>query len=261
MLVIYQFGFLYSQNEWEYVDVSPWKWSIDEKLKYSCNRTSVLNVWNEVAPEPNSYYSTWMYMARESLEKRPCVVTFNVKQARDPKLTYNTYKPDGTFVPCCGDLYWGVAINAKKIYGGIKTYYIQYRDRKTPNFQGTYTDTKKSDDGEWYAILDRYERQYRVVYDGVSKIDIYTVDGSTLTATLVNVSGIWDISIWTGTAANVVVTDFKVLRMTDYGMAKHYRSEQRNTTQSSKPNGGGGTPQLKKGGGSSQGAPALKKTK
>ncbi|MBP5344599.1 MAG: tetratricopeptide repeat protein [Bacteroidales bacterium] len=243
MLTICQFGFLYSQEEWEYMNISSWTWSVNEKLKYSSKSTSKLDVWNDVAETDedrrNNKWTSWnAWMNCQNIGNRPCLVTFNIKQDHNPRThKFKTYKPNGTMVwyneNSNQNVYWGVVIQAANKFGGESEYTINYSDEHHYNSSYTYTSSWDTDTKKWQCCTDRDERQFKIVYDGISSVQIYNYDGNHLAKTFTNVNGISWIGVKVGTAANVVVTDFKVLRMTDYGLAKPQIEKARECFQNS----------------------------
>lgn len=226
-LAICQFVSLFSQEEWEDMDISSWRWSINENL--TCygdnNRASRLEVINFVAETDKnkrdnrwSSYTAWMNC--KSIGNRACEITFSAQNDRSPEMTHPTYKPDGTMVTHNRgeDLYWGVTIQAPSQYGGTSEYTINYGNHYDTYYKSFSIISNNSDDETWKEIRNRDAIKFTIIYDGTS-INIYA-DGNKQKKTLYNVNGISRIGIKVGTASDIVVKDFHVLRQTDYGMAK-----------------------------------------
>lgn len=226
-LAICQFVSLFSQEEWEDMNISSWRWSINEHL--TCygdnNRPSKLDVINRVAETDEdirnnrvSFYTAWMNC--QSIGDRPCVITFSAKNDRSPLMAYTTYKPNGTEVSHKRgeNLYWGVTIQASSQYGGTSEYTINYGNKYNTYYNSSSIISNNSDDGTWKEVRNRDVIEFTITYGG-NAINIYD-DGANLKKTLYNVNGISWIGINVGTASNIVVKDFHVLRQSDYGMAK-----------------------------------------
>ncbi|MBQ0141729.1 MAG: hypothetical protein KBT06_02840 [Prevotellaceae bacterium] len=218
------------------MNTSSWKWSSVDKLKFYGNSTVKLDVLNEVAETDENikngrwhFWTTWMYCS--SIGNRACTITFNAKNARNPRThKFKTYKPDGTEVWYNDssskrggeNLYWGISLDVNNTYGGQASFSINYCNQYYQDNSYPYTSTESynSESQKWSDISDREVRQFKIVYDGISTIKFYANDGNELIKTFTNVKGISRIGIEVGTASNIVVTDFKVLRKSDYGLAK-----------------------------------------
>ena len=238
--LVFMFSFFFAlfsqEQEWEYMNLSSWSWSSHSELKYTSRSISKLDVWNEIAEtdenyKNNKWHSATTWMNCQSIGTRACTISFNAKNARNP-LThkFKTYKPDGTEVwyndssskKGGENLYWGISLEVNNVYGGQSSFNIHYCNQyyKDNSYPYTSTKTHNSDSQKWTDISDREVRQFKITYDGISTIKFYANDGNELIKTFTNVKGISRIGIIVGTASNIVVTDFKVLRKTDYGLAK-----------------------------------------
>lgn len=224
------------EQEWEYVNTSSWKWSSESHLKYYGNSTTKLSVLNDVAQTDEDFknnkwqsWTTWMNC--QSIGNRASTITFNAKQDRDPTTKkFKTYKPDGTEVwyndnsTKRGDqnLYWGITIQVDNLYGGTADYTINYCNKyyKSNSYPYSHTSSYNTESQKWNDISDRDIRQFKIIYDGLSTVKFYANDGNELVKTFTNAKGIKWVGIKVGTASNIIVTDFKVLRQTDYGLAK-----------------------------------------
>lgn len=224
------------EQEWEYMNTSSWKWSSESHLKYYGNSTTKLDVLNDIAQTDDDYknnrwrsWTTWMNC--QSIGNRASTITFNAKQERNPAThKFKTYKPDGTEVwyndqsskKGGQNLYWGITIQVDNSYGGTTEYTIDYANDyyKSSLYPYSYTQSHNTDSQKWDNISDREIRQFKIVYDGISTVKFYANDGNELLKTFANAKGIKWIGIKVGTASNIIVTDFKVLRQTDYGLAK-----------------------------------------
>lgn len=81
----------------------------------------------------------------------------------------------------------------------------------------TYTSSKNSDVATWASNSDIDTRTFKIEYDGSSTVKIYGGYGATLLKTFYNTDGLNWIGIRCGSAAQILVTNFKMYRQTDYG--------------------------------------------
>lgn len=238
--LVFMFSFFFAlfsqEQEWEYMNLSSWSWSSHSELKYTSRSVSKLDVWNEIAEtdenyKNNKWHSATTWMNCQSIGTRACTISFNAKQERNPAThKFKTYKPDGTEVWYSDhsskkggqNLYWGITIQVDNSYGGTTEYSIHYANDyfKSSSYPYSYTQSHNTDSQKWDYISDREIRQFKIVYDGISTVKFYANNGNELLKTFSNTKGVKRIGIKVGTASNIVVTDFKVLRQSDYGLAK-----------------------------------------
>lgn len=219
----------YSQEEFEYVNTSSWKWSDNSELIFYNNSTSKLLVANNKARSEEdkksrtvSYKQTWLQIP--VVKGKSYTLSFNIKNEHNPR--YYKYKVVG--VDKKGrpkemwhetDIYWGLTFQCKDKYGNEKEFKQSYCNDRKMNYGYTYSSSKSSDSQTWTANADIDMRTIKVEYDGSSTVKIYGGYGSTLLKTFDNTDGLTWIAVRCGTAAQILVTNFEMKRQTDFGAA------------------------------------------
>lgn len=219
------------EQEWEYMNTSSWEWKEYDHtyLTFYGKSTTKLDVYNSVAETAEdkrnnrwTSYTAWIDPHTNDA-KRAYEITFSVKNEHNPNgYKFKTYS-NGKEVWYEGNVYWGITIQTRNSYGGKNTdWTINYANNKTSSgsYPYSYTSKYSSDDSSWSGISDRETRNFRIVYDGISTVKIYGNDGTDLLKTISNTTGVAWVGAKVGTAAELIITNFKVLRKTDYGLAK-----------------------------------------
>jgi len=231
VLLSVSFSLQAEENEWEYMDTKNWEWKEynGSYLTFKSNNATFLDVRNNRAnPEEAARKNHWSsYIAwinpHASDANRAYEITFSIRNWNLPRYeNFYTYDSNGNRILHKGNVYWGVVLSIKSAFGGTIDWEIRYSDETeaSRSFPYSCSSQNTSDTDEWTQIKDRYNRKFKIVYDGDSKVLIYGNDGTELLKTINNASGIDWIGAKVGSAANVKVTDFKVLRQTDYGVVR-----------------------------------------
>ena len=214
-------------EEYEYVNTSSWKWSYNSDLKYYSNSTEKLQVFNNnavsIEDEKNNKWSSknvWLDIPVE--EGKAYTITFHIKNENNPR--YYKYKVWGKDKKGVlkekwheTDIYWGLMFQGEDKYGGKQEYYIYYDSKRNVNEKYTYTSVYDSDNRTWRGNVDIETRTIKVTYDGVSVVKLYSGYGESLMKTINQTKGLTKIGITCGSAAQILVTDFKFLRQTAFG--------------------------------------------
>ena len=217
----------YSQEEYEYVNTSSWKWSNNNELSFYSNSTNKLLVANNHAESTenkknNKWGSKMTWLEIPVAKGKSYTITFKIKNEHNPR--YYKYKVMG--VDRKGNpkeewhetnIYWGLIFQCKDKYGKVEEFEQDYNNRRNVNSNYTYTSVYNSELGEWYPNADIEERTIKIEYDGASTVKIFFGYGSTLMKTFYNTYGLTWIGIKCGCAAQILVTDFKMHRQTDFG--------------------------------------------
>ena len=219
----------YSQEEYEDVYISSWKWTNNDELKYYSNSINKLQVYNYNAltrenKKDNTWPSKLVWLSIPIEGSKAYTITFNIKNEHNPR--YYKYKVWGKDKK--GNLkeewhntniYWGVMFEHEDKYGSEQVYTINYNNENGMNFGYTYTSVNYSDSKIWQPAQDIETRTIKIEYDGRSTAKIYTGYGQTLTKTFYNTKGLTRIGIKLGPASQILVTNFKFHRQTAYGAA------------------------------------------
>lgn len=218
----------YSQEEYEFVNTSDLKWSANSNLQYYSNSINVLQVYNNNAvskeDKKNKQWSAenvWLHIPVR--ENRAYTITFNVKNEHNPKeYKYKVVGKDknGRFKEEWHetDIYWGLIFKCEDKYGNDQEFTVNYNNRKNMNEAYTYTSIYDSDSRNWQPNQDIDTRTIKIEYDGKSTAWVYTGYGGTLMKTFYNTKGLTWIGVKCGCAAQILVTNFKFRRQTEFGI-------------------------------------------
>lgn len=217
----------YSQEEYEYVNTSSWKWSSNSELLFYYNSTEKLLVANNNAltEEEKKQHSFTMRITGMDIPVKKgnsYTISFNIKNEHNPRLykyKVNGVDKKGRFKEMWHetDIYWGLSFQCRDNYGNTKEFTQSYCYGKRMNNGYTYTSSKNSDVATWASNSDIDTRTFKIEYDGSSTVKIYGGYGATLLKTFYNTDGLNWIGIRCGSAAQILVTNFKMYRQTDYG--------------------------------------------
>lgn len=219
----------YSQEEYEYVNTSSWAWSDNSELSWYSSSINKLDVfYNKAKTEENKKNNTWSsattWLNIPVIKGRAYTITIDVKNENDPKnFKYKVLGKDkyGRSVEewHSGDIYWGIIFKLTKTSGGENDFELYYCNEKTMNSNFTYTSYKTSMTTGWKSCSNLATRTIKVVYDGDDWIKIYEGNGNNLIYTNYTTHGLSYIGIKCGNAARVCVTNFKMYRQTEFGLA------------------------------------------
>lgn len=217
----------YSQEEYEYVNTSSWKWSNNNELSFYSNSTNKLLVANNHAESTENkknktwgFYTTWLQIP--TIKGRSYTISFKVKNEHNPhEYKYKVWGKDknGNTKEMWheDDIYWGLIFQCNDRYGNRQEFDQYYDNESKYNSNYTLTSSYNSDTKRWSANQDIDIRTIKIEYDGDSKVMIYGGYGSTLLKTFYGTDGLTWIGVKCGCAAQILVTDFKMHRQTDFG--------------------------------------------
>ena len=170
------------------------------------------NRWNS--------WTTWMSIPYDG--SRPYTITFRIKNTNNRHdYSYRVYE-NGNAVWHKGDIYWGFYLNVRNRNGATDEFGKYYSNKKRQNIYNGYTSEYDTDNKYWYKLYpseEREEREVKIVVTN-TEVNVYVSGKSAPIKTFKNANGVSYIGAVVGTAANVVVTDFKILRQTNYAAAK-----------------------------------------
>lgn len=214
----------YSQeNDYEYVNYSSWKWREDSELQYYNNSTAKLDVYNNHAETEDdkknnkySYKVTWIQIPSD--KGKAYTILFDIKNENNP-MTHNfkVYGKDknGRTQEMWheNDIYWGLKFQYEDTNNKTQDYEITFCNERKMNGNYTHTQAWNPDQG-WKTCSDFTIKRYRIEFDGISKIEIYTDDNSIPSKTLYTSKGLAWIGVKSGNAARNIVTNFSFKRKT-----------------------------------------------
>lgn len=219
----------YSQEEYEYVNISSWKWSSESNLVFYSNTMNKLQVFNNNAKtEENKKNNTWgsytTWLQIPTIKGRSYTISFYVKNEHNPhKYKYKVWGKDknGNTKEMWheDDIYWGLIFQCNDRYGNRQEFDQYYDNESKYNSNYTLTSSYNSDTKRWSANQDIDIRTIKIEYDGDSNVMIYGGFGSTLLKTFYGTDGITWIGVKCGNAAQILLTDFKFYRKTEFGAA------------------------------------------
>ena len=219
----------YSQEEYEYVNVSSWKWSDESNLVFYSNTINKLQVYNNNAQtEENIKNKTWSsqttWLQIPTIKGRSYTISFKVKNEHNPhEYKYKVWGKDkkGNLKEMWheDDIYWGLIFQCNDRYGNPQEFDQYYNNKRKYNSSYTLTSSYNSDTETWSANQDINIRTIKIEYDGDSKVMIYGGYGSTLLKTFYGTDGLTWIGVKCGNAAQILLTDFKFYRQTAFGTA------------------------------------------
>ena len=219
----------YSQEEYEYVNISSWKWSDESNLVFYSNTMNKLQVFNNNAKtEENKKNNTWgsytTWLQIPTIKGRSYTISFYVKNEHNPhKYKYKVWGKDknGNTKEMWheDDIYWGLIFQCNDRYGNRQEFDQYYDNESKYNSNYTLTSSYNSDTKRWSANQDIDIRTIKIEYDGDSNVMIYGGFGSTLLKTFYGTDGITWIGVKCGNAAQILLTDFKFYRKTEFGAA------------------------------------------
>lgn len=219
----------FSQEEYEYVNTSSWRWSYNQELSFNNNTADKLLVANNHAESSEnqknniwSWQTTWLEIP--VLKGSSYTITFSIKNEHNPKLyKYKVMGVDKKGKPKemwhDTDIYWGLTFQCNDNYGKKQEFDQNYCNRRKMNNSYTYTTSNNSDSKTWRANEDIDTRTFKVEYDGISTLRIYGGYGSTLVKTFYNTDGLRWIGVRCGCAAQILMTNLKMYRQTAFGTA------------------------------------------
>lgn len=219
----------YPQEEYEYVNISSWKWSSESNLVFYSNTMNKLQVFNNNAKtEENKKNNTWgsytTWLQIPTIKGRSYTISFYVKNEHNPhKYKYKVWGKDknGNTKEMWheDDIYWGLIFQCNDRYGNRQEFDQYYDNESKYNSNYTLTSSYNSDTKRWSANQDIDIRTIKIEYDGDSNVMIYGGFGSTLLKTFYGTDGITWIGVKCGNAAQILLTDFKFYRKTEFGAA------------------------------------------
>ena len=219
----------YSQEEYEYVNISSWKWSDESNLVFYSNTMNKLQVYNNNAQtEENKKNNTWgsytTWLQIPTIKGRSYTISFKVKNEHNPhEYKYKVWGKDknGNTKEMWheDDIYWGLIFQCNDRYGNRQEFCQYYDNESKYNSNYTLTSSYNSDTKRWSANQDIDIRTIKIEYDGDSNVMIYGGFGSTLLKTFYGTDGITWIGVKCGNASQILLTDFKFYRKTEFGAA------------------------------------------
>lgn len=218
----------YSQEEYEFVNTSSWRWSNNSDLQYYSNSTSLLHIYNNIAESiENKKNKTWSaeiaWLQIPIAVGKAYTITFRVKNESDPRhYKYKVWGVDKKGKPKEmwheSSIYWGLIFKCDLNIAGEQVFEINYSNSKKMNNSFTYTTVYDSDSKRWQASADIDTRTIKIDYDGNHTVKIYTGYGETLMKTIPNTKGLTWIGVKCGSAANIHISNFTFKRKTDFGV-------------------------------------------
>lgn len=219
----------YPQEEYEYVNISSWKWSSESNLVFYSNTMNKLQVFNNNAQtEENKKKNTWgsytTWLQIPTIKGRSYTISFKVKNEHNPhEYKYKVWGKDknGNTKEMWheDDIYWGLIFQCNDRSGNRQEFDQYYDNKREYNSSYTLTSSYNSDTETWSANQDINIRTIKIEYDGDSKVMIYGGYGSTLLKTFYGTDGLTWIGVKCGNAAQILLTDFKFYRQTEFGAA------------------------------------------
>lgn len=219
----------YPQEEYEYVNISSWKWSSESNLVFYSNTMNKLQVFNNNAQtEENKKNKTWgsytTWLQIPTIKGRSYTISFKVKNEHNPhEYKYKVWGKDknGNTKEMWheDDIYWGLIFQCNDRSGNRQEFDQYYDNERKYNSSYTLTSSYNSDTETWSANQDIDIRTIKIEYDGDSNVMIYGGFGSTLLKTFYGTDGITWIGVKCGNAAQILLTDFKFYRKTEFGAA------------------------------------------
>ena len=190
------------------------------------NKLQVFN--NNAKTEENKKNNTWgshtTWLQIPTIKGRSYTISFYVKNEHNPhKYKYKVWGKDknGNTKEMWheDDIYWGLIFQCNDRYGNRQEFDQYYDNESKYNSNYTLTSSYNSDTKRWSANQDIDIRTIKIEYDGDSNVMIYGGFGSTLLKTFYGTDGITWIGVKCGNAAQILLTDFKFYRKTEFGAA------------------------------------------
>lgn len=205
-----------SAQHYESVDLSRFKWSLNNRLQFTSPSLSELYIWNYNAEtKDNLRNNRWqgenLTLNLNWSQAYRWKISFKITNLHDEyKSQYKVYDSKGRPKWHQSNIYWGyvVTVNNTRSY----TKYFSSENYVTSMNDATWD----SDNPSWRPIHHPYNDGYLVTieYDGKNNITVSTGLGNKETHTFYNANTLTSISICAGPAANVHVTELSMERKT-----------------------------------------------
>ena len=214
----------YSQDEYENVNVSSWKWTNNSNLYYFSNTINKLHIFNQNAESKEkiknnklSSLNTWLQIPND--KGKAYTITFTARNENDP-LTHQIQvwgkDKNGKRKEMWHktDIIWGVDFQYADNGNNSKDFEVLFCN-KAKKIKGSYNHTiTRNTDQEWRICADIMYRTFRVEYDGFSKLEIYQENNNYPIKTIYNCNGLKWIGIQCGCAAQIIIDNFSFKRKT-----------------------------------------------
>lgn len=222
IVLLYSCSCFSQESEYEYVNISSWKWREHKELQYLSNSISKLQVYNSNAEtEQEKKSKTWTrkttWLSIPSEKGKAYTIMFNIRNDNNPrthkfKVWGKDKKGRTKEMWHKTDIYWGLIFQCEE-NNKEQEFDIDFCDKAKSGGYYSNTSTRTSDQG-WSSCSDIGTRSYRIEFDGISKIDIYSEYWTTPTKTMYCKNGLSWLGVVCGNAANIIVTNFSFKRKT-----------------------------------------------
>ena len=219
----------YSQDEYENVNTSSWKWTNNSELHYFSNTINKLHVFNKHAESKEnlkkniwSCKTTWLKIPND--KGKAYTIKFTARNENDPlnyKIQVLGKDKNGNSKEMWhnSDIYWGIDFQYDDNSQNSKDFEVFFCN-KAKKIKGSYNHTTtRNTDQEWRICSDIMYKTFRVEYDGFSKLEIFQNNSNYPVKTIYNCNGLNWIGISCGCAAQIIVDSFSFKRKTPLATA------------------------------------------